>query len=57
MVSEKLWKTELDKVQELIRKADIVKTKVHIVDEEHEVSKSLKSFGGIISTLRYPLSF
>ncbi|HOZ35376.1 MAG TPA: mRNA surveillance protein pelota [archaeon] len=57
MVSEKLWKTELDKVQELIRKADIVKTKVHIVDEEHEVSKSLRSFGGIISTLRYPLSF
>ncbi|HRS42987.1 MAG TPA: mRNA surveillance protein pelota [Candidatus Diapherotrites archaeon] len=57
MISERLWKRELDKVQELIKKADIVKTKVHIVDEEHDVSKALKSFGGIISTLRYPLTF
>lgn len=57
LISEKLWKTELDKIQELIRKADVVKTKVHVVDEDNDVSKALRSFGGIISTLRYPLTF
>lgn len=57
LISETLWKKEMDKVSELIRKAETLKTKVHVVDDEHEVSKSLKSFGGIVSTLRYPLNF
>ncbi len=56
LISEELWKKDMDKVQALIRKADSLKTKIHIVDETHEISKSLKSFGGIISILRYPLT-
>jgi len=54
LISETLWKSDIEKIQELIRKAESFKVKVHIVDDEHEISKSLKSFGGIISTLRYP---
>lgn len=55
LVSEELWKSDINKIQDLIKKAEIQNTKVHVVDNEHEISKSLKSFGGIISNLRYSL--
>ncbi|MFA5745258.1 MAG: mRNA surveillance protein pelota [archaeon] len=57
LISESLWKSDVDKIQELIKRADKQKVKVHIVDDTHEVSKSLKSFSGIIAVLRYPLSY
>jgi mRNA surveillance protein pelota len=54
MVSYNLWAKEIDKVQALIKYAEKLKTKVYIVDQSHdEVLKTLNSFGGIISVLRY----
>jgi protein pelota len=53
LVSEELWKKDLDKISELIKKAEKQKMKVHIVDNSHETHKALKSFGGIIANLRF----
>jgi len=55
LVSEELWKKDLDKISELIKKADKQKMKVHIVDSSHETHRSLKSFGGIIANLRFAI--
>ena len=57
LISEKLWKTDIDKIQLLIKDAEKIKTKVHIVDETHPISQALSSFGGIIGVLRYKLEF
>lgn len=56
LVSEELWKKDLDKISELIKKAEKQKMKVHIVDSSHETNKPLKSFGGIIANLRYSIN-
>ncbi len=54
MVSYTLLTKDIDKVQSLIKFAEKLKTKVYIVDQGHEdVLKTLNSFGGIISVLRY----
>ncbi len=57
LISEKLWKDNLDKIQALIKNAEKIKTKVHIVDNEHQTTETLKSFGGIIGILRYKLEY
>lgn len=53
MISENLWKSDIDKIQELIRKAESSKISVHVVDAKHDTIKALDSFGGIIAILRY----
>jgi len=56
LISYSLWEKEIDLVQSLIKKAEKFKTKVHIVDPSHqEVIKTLNSFGGVISVLRYKI--
>ncbi|MDD4049525.1 MAG: mRNA surveillance protein pelota [Candidatus ainarchaeum sp.] len=56
LISYSLWQKDIDKIQNLIKEAEKYKTKVHVVDERHdEVIKTLNSFGGIISVLRYKL--
>jgi len=57
LISEKLWKDNLDKIQLLIKAAENIKTKVHIVDNEHQTTEALRSFGGIIGVLRYKLEY
>jgi len=57
LISEKLWKTDIDKIQLLITNAEKIRTKVHIVDESHPISEALTSFGGIVGVLRYKLEF
>ena len=57
LISENLWKSELDKIQELIINADKLQTKIHIVDSAHEeIIKTLQSFTGIIAVLRYKIN-
>ena len=53
LVSEELWKKDLDKISELIKSAEKQKMKVHIIDGSHDTNKPLKSFGGIIANLRF----
>jgi protein pelota len=56
LISENLWKKDLDNIQELIRKSEKLKTNVHIVDSDHKnISKTLNSFGGIIGILRFKI--
>jgi protein pelota len=56
LISYSLWLKDIDNVQKLIKEAEKFKTKVHVVDESHdEIIKTLNSFGGIISVLRYKL--
>jgi len=55
LISEKFWKDNLDKVQTLIKNAEKVKTRVHIVDNDHPTIETLRSFGGIVGILRYKL--
>lgn len=56
LISEFIWKKELDNIQKLILNAEKVNTKVHIVDETHkEIYDALNSFTGIIAVLRYKL--
>jgi len=56
LISEFVWKKELDNVQKLILNAEKVNTKVHIVDESHkEIYDALNSFTGIVAVLRYKL--
>jgi len=57
LVSEKLWQTDIDKIQLLIKNAESIKTGVHIVDQTHPISQALSSFGGIIGVLRYKLEY
>jgi len=53
LVSEELWKKDIDKISEIIKKAEKKKMKIHIVDSNHEINKPLKSFSGIIGNLRF----
>jgi protein pelota len=56
LISERLWKKDIDNIQNLIRKSEQIKTKVHVVDNTHEnISKTLNSFGGIIGILRFKI--
>jgi len=56
LISEFIWKKELNDVQQLILNAEKVNTKVHIVDETHkEIYNALNSFTGVIAVLRYKL--
>lgn len=54
LISFNLWKKDSNRIQELIKNAEKVKTTVFVVDVSHEeIIKTLDSFGGIISVLRY----
>ncbi len=58
LISYNLWLKEINKLQTLIKIAEKVNTKIHIVDETHdETLKTLHSFGGIISVLKYKLNY
>jgi len=56
LISEKLWQSNLNDIQELIRSAEKINAKVHVVDLEHEISRSLNSFSGIVANLRFALN-
>lgn len=56
LVSEKLWQSNLNDIQELIKSAEKINAKVHIVDSDHEISRSLNSFSGIVANLRFALN-
>jgi protein pelota len=57
LISYSLWFKEIDKIQEIIKLAEKVKTKVHVVDQTHdEINQTVNSFGGIISVLRYKIN-
>jgi protein pelota len=55
LISENLWKSDVNKIQEFIKRAESLKIKVHIVDSKHDTIKALDSFGGIIAVLRYSI--
>ena len=56
LVSEKLWRENLDKIQEIILLAEKQKTNISVVDLKHEeIIKTITSFGGIIANLRYTI--
>ena len=57
LVSEDLWRKNIDEIQNLILLAEKLKTKIHIVDSMHdEINKTLKSFTGIIGVLRFKIN-
>lgn len=56
LVSEKLWQENLNEIQEIIKKAEKINAKVHIVDSKHEISRSLNSFSGIVANLRFAIN-
>lgn len=55
LVSEELWKKNIDDISLLIKNAEKQKMVVHIVDSTHDTHSAIKSFGGIIANLRYSL--
>ncbi len=58
LISYSLWFKEIDAIQKIIKNAEKVKTKVHVVDQTHdEINQMVNSFGGIISVLRYKINF
>lgn len=56
LISENLWKEDIDNISEVIKKAESLKIKIHIVDSTHDIHNSLKTFGGIIAILRFAYS-
>ena len=58
LISYTLWIKEMDVLENIIKSAEKVNTKVHIIDETHEeIVTILNSFGGIIAVLRYKIDF
>jgi stalled ribosome rescue protein Dom34 len=56
LVSEKLWKTNIDEIQNLIKNAEKIKANVHIVEEKSKKNiHAINSFGGIIANLRFKI--
>lgn len=55
LISENLWKENIDKIQEIIKKGEKTNTKIHIVDKDRDNNKTLNAFGGIIGILRYKI--
>ena len=53
LITEDIWKNNVDKIQELIINAEKYNSKVHVVDSTHLVTETIDSFGGIIALLRY----
>ncbi|MFH0906485.1 MAG: hypothetical protein V1824_04065 [archaeon] len=53
LINEDYWKNNKDKLVSIINLADNYKTKVLVVDNTFDISKNIKSFGGIIGNLRY----
>jgi protein pelota len=56
LVSEKLWQENLNEIQEIVKNAEKVNAKVHIVDSKHEISRSLNSFSGVVANLRFAIN-
>jgi protein pelota len=56
LVSEKLWREDLEKIQSIILAAEKNKTNIYVIDLKHDqIIKTIRSFGGIISNLRYKI--
>ena len=56
LVSEKLWQENINEIQEIIKTAEKINAKVHIVDSKHEISRSLNSFSGVVANLRFAIN-
>ncbi len=57
LISERLWREKIDEIQEIILSSEKQNTKVIVVDNKHEqIVKTINSFGGIISNLRYKIN-
>ncbi len=56
LVTEKLWREKIEEIQEIILLAEKQNSLIYVVDNKHEeIIKTIKSFGGVISNLRYKL--
>lgn len=57
LISRSLWLKDIERLQKLIKDAESIKTKVHVLDESNkETELVLNSFGGIVSVLRYKVN-
>jgi protein pelota len=56
LITEKLWRENIEKVQDIILLSEQQKTIVSVVDTKHEeITKVINSFGGIVTNLRYKI--